>query len=663
MPRVSSIQHKILLGFVSVIILVSISITTPALYIFSEKMMEEQKQEVAIGLNALEDFIDELKLVSTNYGVYIANHPDVIKYVESQDTLALAKLLEPYLKQAKLDSIILLDTKGNAICRVHEPAKKGDSMAYQYVVQNALKGVISTAVEKGTVIPLAVRAGIPIKNNQGQIVGAISIGYSINNDMIVDKVKEKFGVEATLFMEDARVATTIMSDGKRAVGTKASPVVAEKVLKQGQSYIGIADVQGMPHIVAYKPLLGPDGKPLGMMFAGHPLGEYYAERNKLGYTIAAIALFAILVGWFIARIIGRKIAKPLEVMVKGIEKDGQGNISVRTVELVSHDEIGQLNTALNTLVNQVRLFVQQVAKSVEMVSASSEQLTANSQQSAQAASQVAMAITDVASGAEKQSDSLNDAVNAVTSIAQGTQHGADEANKVASITTKAVEATERGSKAMNTLATHMGRIERTVLDSVEVVMKLGQRSQDIGKIVETISGIAGQTNLLALNAAIEAARAGEQGRGFAVVADEVRKLAEQSAGAAKEIAAMIAEIQSDTHRAVAAMDVGAGAVKEGAELTDNALQDFRSIATCVEQVSKIADGTAAGLSQLAVSCTNVTSIIKETDRAGNEIKKQTQTVSAATEEQLASMEEIAAASQSLAKLAQELQNEVMKFKV
>lgn len=659
----TSLQNKLVIALLSIILLLSCAITIPSLYVFSDKMLEMYQEEVLVGMHGLEDTLEELKALSVNYGFFIANQPEVIRYVEEQNTAALANLLKPYLEQAKLDSIVLLDAKGNVVCRIHDPGKKGDSLAYQSVVQNALKGTVTTAVEKGTAVPLAIRAANPVKNAQGQIIGAVSVGYSINNNSIVDKIKEEHGVEVTLFMEDTRVATTIVTDGKRAVGTKVSPEIAEIVLKQGQSHMGKANVVGVEHIAVYKPLIGPDGKPVGILFAGHSLGEYYAERNKLFYVIITITALGIAVGSGMANVVGRKLVKPLEAMVKGIEKDEAGNISIKTVEVHSKDEIGQLNSALNTLVKQVQLFVRQVGNSVELVSASSEQLTANAEQSAQAANQAAVAVSTVATGTEQQSHSLEHAVNAVSAIVEEVGLGASQSGDAAAITRKAVEATERGSRAVDGIVAHMGRIEGSVLDSAAVVAKLGQESMTIGKIVDTISGIASQTNLLALNAAIEAARAGEQGRGFAVVAEEVRRLAEQSACAAKEIAGMISKIQGDTRQAVEAMESGAAAVKEGTDLAASVKREFQDIESQVNQVSQIADGVAASLSQLTASCTQVMESMRQIDQVGKGSMEQTQTISAAAEEQSAAMQEIASASQSLAKLAQELQSEVMKFKI
>jgi len=207
----------------------------------------------------------------------------------------------------------------------------------------------------------------------------------------------------------------------------------------------------------------------------------------------------------------------------------------------------------------------------------------------------------------------------------------------------------------------MMSIEKTVTGSAEVVKNLGERSREIGQIVDTISGIAEQTNLLALNAAIEAARAGEQGRGFAVVADEVRKLAEQSQKASKQIALLINEIQLETQNAVISMDEGTHQVKLGTEVAQSAGHAFIEITTLVDQVSSMVGEISEEFQQMAIGSQKIVTSVTDIYETSRAITGQTQTVSAATQEQSASVEEIASSSQVLATMADELQQSLKKF--
>jgi len=209
----------------------------------------------------------------------------------------------------------------------------------------------------------------------------------------------------------------------------------------------------------------------------------------------------------------------------------------------------------------------------------------------------------------------------------------------------------------------MTRIGEKTENAAEVINALDGYSKEIDKIVGMISAIADQTNLLALNAAIEAARAGDAGRGFSVVAEEVRKLAEQSAQSTKEIVALIKNVQINTEKAVAYMDENKKEVQSGQEFANSAGDKFNTIFTMITEI-----GT--GIAEITNSTTKLDTGTKRVVEASDNIDKEsrkaaseTQTISAATEEQSASMEEIASASTHLAKMAEDLQNTVRKFKV
>ncbi len=210
--------------------------------------------------------------------------------------------------------------------------------------------------------------------------------------------------------------------------------------------------------------------------------------------------------------------------------------------------------------------------------------------------------------------------------------------------------------------TAMEKMAEQMSASSKVVETLGERSKEIGKIVETISNLADQTNLLALNAAIEAARAGEAGRGFAVVADEVRKLAEQSGEAAHSIESIISGIQNDTLRAMQAMDKGNAEVQSGTQIVQRTGEVFsimeQQIDALYEQI-QLSRNRVEAAERDSSQIMNALQTANEFSRA---TANEAQTVSGATEEQTAMMHDITEASESLAALAQKLQNEMLKFR-
>lgn len=378
----------------------------------------------------------------------------------------------------------------------------------------------------------------------------------------------------------------------------------------------------------------------------------------IGIIITAAALISFL-GW----IISRMITLPLKQVSVAVQEVAAGNLSIGELEVQSSDEVGQVAIGLNSMVKNLRVLISHVNNSAEQLAASSEELTASAEQTAIAAGQVAVSVSEVASGTDRQLTAVHNGSDEIEHMLKGLQHVALNSNTVAARSDKAADAANTGSIAIKEAITQITIVESTVTNSALVVERLGEQSKEIDQIVSTISGIASQTNLLALNAAIEAARAGEQGRGFAVVADEVRKLAEQSQEAAKQIAKLIQDIQSETESAVAAMKNGKQEVRTGVNMVNNAGQVFGSILNLVKASSDQVREISAEIDLVAQGSQSIVRAMNEIAAVSKESASETQTVSAATEEQSASMEEIASSSQALASLAEELRSAVSKFTV
>jgi methyl-accepting chemotaxis protein len=403
------------------------------------------------------------------------------------------------------------------------------------------------------------------------------------------------------------------------------------------------------------------------------------------------------------------------------------------IEKYGSDEIGQTAAVTNNLLDHIKATVGsyetartglastvgEVKTAADSVARTSSEVSAAATQSGTASSQIAQTINQVASGASEQAKASSDTSNAVqelnaiiaqvgagasditakveaASVALGDMAGAIKSASAASaevseVATSAAEATDHGQKAVRQTVTEMERIKLTVEQASVKVTELGAKSDQIGAIVETIDDIAEQTNLLALNAAIEAARAGEQGKGFAVVADEVRKLAERSSRATKEIAALIGEVQSGTEQAVAAMKAGAQEVEHGSELAaqagasldaiDNSVgatqRAVERITASVDAMSKASTGvvaasdaiatiaaqTNAAATRMTSAASTVAGAVQSIAAISEENSAGAEEVSAATEEMSAQAEEVVASTESLAGLAANLEALVARFRI
>ncbi len=421
-------------------------------------------------------------------------------------------------------------------------------------------------------------------------------------------------------------------------------------------------VDGVTRMAVYQPIALAGGQRWMLMITA-PLDEANAEVRHLTYVMLGLSVFCLLLAVGVAAMISKRFVAPILTLRDAAEHIAAGDLRSQEVAVQSQDELGQLAGSFADMSGKLRDLVVQVQRESQQVAAASEELTASAEQAAHAVQQVAGSVTEVAGGADRQLTVAREATTEVDALAKELAGASKRAGEVRKSVEKTSHAAESGGEAIGKAIRQMQALDTTVTHSAQVVAKLGERSQEIGQIVDTISGIAGQTNLLALNAAIEAARAGEQGRGFAVVADEVRKLAEQSQEAAGRIASLIGEIQGETGRAVEAMNKGTAEVKEGTVVASQAGAAFEEIVGLIRKANEEVAAITVAIEQTVSGSGRIVHAVDDMQRVSRDTAEQTQTVAAATEEQAASMEEIASSSRSLAHLAEELQVAVSRFKV
>ncbi|MFD2171782.1 methyl-accepting chemotaxis protein [Tumebacillus lipolyticus] len=485
------------------------------------------------------------------------------------------------------------------------------------------------------------------------------------NDRLVDEFQKLMGGDTvTMFLGDARTATTIKNeDGSRATGTKVADVVAESVLKRGEVYYGEAEVIGIVNRTAYEPIRDASGKVVGIWSVGVPESMFAQLVNDFRFGLIVFGAIGLLVGIIAAWFMAERFSRPLVKLNKVANKVAAGDLRIEKFAVAREDEIGQLIGSVNKMVDNLHELINQVNVTAEHVAATSEQLAASTDQAAVATEQITKTIQDVAIGAERQVQSAVDSADAMEALSVGIMRIAETSTVVSEASWQSAKEAEQGNESILTAKRQMGMIHTSVHETASGIQLLEKRSQEIGEIVEVITGIAQQTNLLALNAAIEAARAGEQGKGFAVVADEVRKLAEQSGVSAGRISDLIQTIQKETTKAAGSMNEVTREVQVGTEVVNVAGEAFERILLSAKQVADQIQEVTAASEEMSASTEQVSHSVEDMSRIAQSSSGNAQNVAAASEEQLASVEEISMSAESLTKLAQELRELVGKFKL
>lgn len=664
----NSVLKKITGGLLLSFSLLAVLLAGFSVYTTQNYLQEEAKQRVGAGYEGVRNLLDIYKESALAQAQTLSRNPQIIEAAKAKDTEKLFQVTTKLMKNGNLDYMVITDPRGFAIIRTHEPGKipkADDSIANQMNVAEAIKGKPFVGIEEGKVVKLSVRAGAPLYDESGTLVGVLSTGYVVSRNEIADTAKSLFGTEIALFLSDEAVASTFTgADGARIAEKKEelSPVTREALDKQAVA-VGETSIGQRAYLSAYGPLIGANGKVIGMIESAVPLSQMQLVIRNLSLKMIGADVVALVLIVAAALVYFRRMLQPVRLILARLQEIAAGNLSGQPLPVQTKDEFGQLSTECNQMTENLRKLIQKVSDAAGRVAASSEELTASADQASQVSDEIAGSVLQVSEGAQTQKHSVVQTGEIVNGMNLHLEKITEHAKEAATVSGKSADAASDGSQVVQKALRQMAQAESVVLSSSEVVSRLGERSKAVGSIVDTIAAIAGQTNLLALNASIEAARAGEQGRGFAVVAEEVRKLAEESRTAAMQIGGLIAEIQTDTELAVDAMQKGSGETVKGTEAVKEAEQAFQHIYQSVSEVSgrtkemaemikNIADGSA-GL----VAATRV--IEKSSQTASDEIEH----VSAATEEQSASMIEISMASQALAALAEDLATSIRSFRL
>ncbi|MFD0694395.1 methyl-accepting chemotaxis protein [Paenibacillus sp. GCM10027628] len=681
--KLKSIQSKFMLLLVPLIVLTLFAIVTFA-YDYSKGLltneigqkMQHQLGSVTSTINgkmlAHRRTVEVLartvefsptQLTLDNYNKMISND-----LTTNEDTFGMGIFFEPFKYNAKTKYFSTYAFRDGGKITLTQDYNAADydypNQDWYKVGQNAKQSfAYSDPYFDETTKTSMVTTSIPVFDQKKQFLAVITGDFNLAS--MKKMVEEtKVGRTGWAFMVDAKGNYLAQPDASKvmkvSIDKDPNPTLSAlaPALLSGQSGEGsISDNNGVNRIYYQK--VPETGWTLALVM---PEKELQEPVNKLVMSLFIGGLIAVIIMVLVIVVFSRYLVGHIRKA-----KDMAGYIAdgdlTHQIEVKTSDELGQMGHSFNEMISKLRTMLGSVSMHTHTVASMSEQLSASAEETSRATEQIADSIQQVAASADEESQMIHTSKETVTNIAKQLGAIVDGVQQVNQSTEKTAETADRGNQAVEEVTEQMKLIHRNMEQSSVIVNELNGKSQQIGEMITLITSLSSQTNLLALNASIEAARAGEHGKGFAVVATEVRKLAEQSAQAADRIRGLIGDIQDEIRSAVESMNKGNQAVNDGAVMSERAKTAFQAIRQAVEDVFGHVKAVSQSAGVIRTDSKRMVEVVEHISEISKNSLESTHGIAAAAEQQLASMEEVSAASQSLSKMAEELQEVVKVFKV
>ncbi|UXH44745.1 methyl-accepting chemotaxis protein [Rossellomorea vietnamensis] len=377
-----------------------------------------------------------------------------------------------------------------------------------------------------------------------------------------------------------------------------------------------------------------------------------------------LSAFAVLLAVFFGIILSHTIkTNTKKISTSILEIANAGGDLTKRIHVKSKDELADLASDTNQLIAGIAMLVKQVSEMAENVSASSQELLASAEETSRTITSIAETSSEIAAGSDQTTHRMSSSLEKMNSLEEAARFLFNQAELVRQTARDMRVVAEKGGKTVHASSTKMMSIEETMSNTSETVEALGQRSTQITTIIGTITDIAEQTNLLALNAAIEAARAGEHGRGFAVVADEVRKLAEQSRQAAKGVTEIVHSIQEEVNIIIKQNSDGVKEVIAGVEITNETNASLEDILSQTTKTTVVVDEMVDHIQETLNLSQEVATSFAHVNEIAESTASNTETTAAASEEGSAAMEQVTASASELSQQAEKLKELISSFKI
>lgn len=656
LSKLNTLGAKISIMSIVMMLVVSTCNTTAVRFyinLIEEQLLENGKQ----GMLTLKDYLASSAAEMSAVSEMIAADAGVQKFVQNKDTKNIEKSISSMSSTDKISFTVIVDAEGKSVYN-SVSGSVGEDYSQISLIKNALGGGSSDTYIKDFQSQLVHAVAVPIRAD-GNVVGAIITCDDLAGGKTINTLHDSHGHQYTIFVGDTRVVSTLRdNNGNEVVGTRATDDVIKQVM-EGQEDMALQNkLFGHNYASVYSPIVDNENKTVGMLFSGVSTQEAVSKANRLRLTTSLITtvvtiIFVVFALWFVKKI----LSNPIKKVTMAANRISSGDIGLGRSERLdlgvrSKDEIGELASALEGTSEMLKQYIGEMDDVLESIARGD--LTARptleykgdlvqiKQSLIHICKEINQSMANIMVSAEEVSGGASQVSDGAQALSQGATEQASEIEQLSDLVkdiTGQISNNAQYATAASNLAVDSNKIvvegQNTMASLSEAMAKINEMTVKMEKVVKTIDNFAFQTNILALNATVEAARAGSHGKGFAIVAEEVRNLAVKSAAAAQETGELI----EDT---VEIVESGVSLANETSKEFERVVELVNEVTEKIEQIADASNSQAEAASKVVVSVDEISRVIQTNS---------------------ATAEESAAASEELSGLAQVLENIVSRFKL
>lgn len=652
------IRSKLILIVAAIVSILTIGLTLVQFnYLSKQERAFDAEREMIIHENIDADIDEVFQQLATTLIPIVANE-SVVQAFAKKDREALLALTEPYMDDFRAQGIEQFQfhtTDAVSFLRVHEPEKYGDSLKdfRHTVVQANANDEVVYGLEGG-VAGAGFRYVVPLHDANGQLLGTVELGRGLNEQLLQQFQSQYEGNWAFYSIDETN--DFLMGTEEESAFLPLTREVTDPLGNDDSLQLVVDATKAL-----VLPLEDYAGNVSWALQQTVDISDQLAEKQKKTWMTVLYALVLITLSTLLIRWVIQRLFQPLERLTVEAERLAQGDLTVDTSRLESNDEVGLLARSFGAMTTELRRMIRSISSHATDVASSTEELSATSQNTTEAVEEIATAMQEVAESTDEQMEQNRQVAHISTEMSRDLQTVSNEIGHVTEAAVVTTNTARDGFETVQQAVREMEHLQQTSEALGTITTSLAERSSEVGQVIQLITNLSEQTDLLALNASIEAARAGEHGAGFAVVAEEVRQLAEQSNEAGRNVHQLIGDIQSQIESTVQTSQTSQEIVTNNLNLARGAGEAFETIYNEIARVTEEMKRATSSLQTLSGETSRLLDTTERSEQLSEHSSHFVQQIAAASEEQYASIHEISGAIDTLTQMATELEQLTSHF--